>query len=644
MHGTLVTRGLWSLPESGLLSAFLPPQNTMTSRPPMLLERFSGGYSPPAASFVRALALGALAFLLLSAPALADGGKMHDKVRLQLKWRHQFQFAGYYAALEQGYYREAGLDVEILPAQPDEDPMGKVINGTAEYGVGTTELLLRRQQGAPVVVLAAIFQHSPLALLVKRQRDLSSLHDLAGKPVMIEAGSSELYAYLRREGLPMERLQLAGHTFNPQDIISGKVAAMSVYVTDEPFLLRELGVAYLLHSPREGGIDFYGDNLFTTEAELHAHPERVKAFREASLRGWDYAMRHPEEIVQLIHNRYGSPHTPNHLRFEAEQMVPLMRADLLEIGHMYPGRWRHIAEVYAELGMLQPQFDLRGFLYDPNPPPVDLRRFFWVMGILAVLLLLAGAFALVLRRANTRLREARRIAEGTLDEQREFMAMISHEFRSPLAAIDSAAQVLAARGEGEDKIAARIRRSVARLSTLIDNCLTADRFDTRSWQMKTETIDPRTFLPPLVDQTTALAPRHHVELSVAPATPPAFAGDPNLLRIMLLNLLDNAIKYSPDGGPITLCAQPGKRGGLLLAVEDCGIGIPPEERGKVLNRYFRGRQAGSSQGAGLGLFLVERVVAMHGGSIDVDSEPGHGTTISVHLPLQTGDGSAAPRA
>ena len=90
-----------------------------------------------------------------------------EKVTLQLKWVHQFQFAGYYAALQQGYYRDAGLDVSIVPATPGSDPALAVIDGKAEYGVGTSSLLIQRNAGKPVVILAVIFQHSPYILLTK---------------------------------------------------------------------------------------------------------------------------------------------------------------------------------------------------------------------------------------------------------------------------------------------------------------------------------------------------------------------------------------------------------------------------------------------------------------------------------------------
>jgi two-component system sensor histidine kinase/response regulator len=177
---------------------------------------------------------------------------------------------------------------------------------------------------------------------------------------MIEPGSAELHAYLRNEGISADKFTLVPHTFDVQELLSGAVDAMSVYVTDEPFALKQAGRDYLLYSPRAVGIDFYGDNLFTTEDLLQRQPELVRKFREASLKGWDYAMQHQEEVARLIHDRYSQRHSLEHLRFEARQMESLLQTALIEVGHMNPGRWRNIAEVYAEMGMLRRDFDLTG--------------------------------------------------------------------------------------------------------------------------------------------------------------------------------------------------------------------------------------------------------------------------------------------
>lgn len=205
-----------------------------------------------------------------------------ESVTLQLKWRHQFQFAGYYAALEKGYYRDAGLDVKLVEAMPDTNVVDEVVSGRAHYGVGTSELLLARRQ-SPVVALAVIFQHSPLILLAREDK-IGNLHQLAGQEVMLESHAEELLAYMRKENLRPESLHIRPHSQNFGDLIDGKVAAMSAYSTTEPYLLRRAGLSTIEFSPRAVGIDFYGDNLFTSQEELRTHPERVAYRRLGSVR------------------------------------------------------------------------------------------------------------------------------------------------------------------------------------------------------------------------------------------------------------------------------------------------------------------------------------------------------------------------
>ena len=353
--------------------------------------------------------------LMLLLPASASAA---DSVRLQLKWHHAFQFAGYYAAQAQGYYRAAGLDVEIVPATSGEDPRQQVVQGKAEFGVGATDLLLLREQGAPVVVLASIFQHSPQAFMVLKKQGLQSIHDLAGNTVMIEPDSAELLAYLRHEGVPIDKLTLLPHTFDVKDMLSGKVDAMSVYAVDEPFLAGEAGRDYLLYSPRAAGIDFYSDNLFTTEAMVTERPELVRRFLAASLQGWDYAMQHREELVQLIHGEYSQHRSIDHLRFEARQMEPLLQTKLVAVGHMNAGRWRHITEIYAEMGMLKTDFDLKGFLYDPNPMPRDLTWLYGTLAAIAALLVVVILIAVRFARLSAALKRSDAERERALTEVR----------------------------------------------------------------------------------------------------------------------------------------------------------------------------------------------------------------------------------
>jgi len=301
-----------------------------------------------------------LLFALLPLPAGAL-----EKVVLQLKWQHQFQFAGYYAAAAKGYYRDAGLDVSIVEAGPAIDPVAEVTSGRAQYGVSNSALILARAGGKPVVVLAVIFQHSPFILVARADAGIRSVQDMAGKRLMIEPHADEIYAFLRKEGLNESRLVVKPHSFDHQDLIDGNTDVMTAYSTDQPFFFEQRGFRHLEFTPRTAGIDFYGDNLFTSTEELAEHPARVRAFREASLKGWRYAMAHPEEIADLILAQYSRRHARAHLLFEANRMVPLLQSELVDLGYMSPDRWRHIADTYAELGMLSRDFALDGFLYSP---------------------------------------------------------------------------------------------------------------------------------------------------------------------------------------------------------------------------------------------------------------------------------------
>lgn len=338
--------------------------------------------------------LGPAILLFCMAGAQADEG---GSVTLQLRWRHQFQFAGYYAALEKGYYRDAGLDVRLEEAKPGVNPLETVLEGKAQYGVGTSELLLERQRGVPVVVLGVIFQHSPLAIAARRTDGIINIHSLAGQRVMIEPGAAELLAYLRHEGIDPDSLKVQDHGQTVEDLLAGRVDAMSVYITDELYELRQKKVDAQLFRPEAGGVDFYGDNLFTTQAELDAHPDRVRAFRAASLKGWAYAMEHPQEIIDLILARYSSRHSREHLLFEAEQMASLIQPHMVEIGYMHPGRWQHIQGTYAELGLVPPGMKMDGFLYATAPHSV-LPVWLWpALGAAFVLgLVVAGAVLAIL--------------------------------------------------------------------------------------------------------------------------------------------------------------------------------------------------------------------------------------------------------
>ena len=335
------------------------------------------------------LAVAVCLILLASHPAVAL-----DTVSLQLKWKHQFQFAGYYAALEQGYYRDAGLDVTIREGGPDVHAAEAVASGTADFGVCSSSVLREWVMGRHLVVLAVIFQQSPAIILVPRRADIRSISDLRGRTLMDAPGSDEIAAMLKHEGVDYATLPRVDHRGDPRDLLVGKADAMVAYSTNEPFVLDQLGAAYRTFSPAAYGVDFYGDNLCTSEAEVKAHPDRVAAFRIASLKGWAYALAHKEETVDLILKTYSAKKSREALLFEAARTDLLVRRGSGDIGRQDATHWRKIATTYRELGLLANDTLPAGLMWD-GEGETEWR---WLIPLLLVPVGLAIAALVAYRR------------------------------------------------------------------------------------------------------------------------------------------------------------------------------------------------------------------------------------------------------
>ena len=334
-------------------------------------------------------------------------GKPLEEVTLQLRWLHQFQFAGYYMAKEKGYYKDAGLNVTLLEANEQHPhPVEEVVSGRAQYGVGNSGLINSRLTGKPVVVLASLFQTSPNVWILRKDSNISTLFDLAGKRLMMTKSieNAELIALFDNEGFDVKKLNIIESTFDINDLITRKVDAFNGYSTNEPYYLKEKGIEYLTIDPRKYGVDFYSDCLFTSEHELSEHPERVKAFRKASLQGWTYALAHPDEAIDVILAHYSTLKTRDHLRFEAAATRKLMVPELIEIGHMNPARWGYIAQTYYNLGLIPTAKVPQGFIYNPDAPNNN-SWLYYSLAISLVLLAIVGSVAGYIYRLNCRIKE-----------------------------------------------------------------------------------------------------------------------------------------------------------------------------------------------------------------------------------------------
>lgn len=294
--------------------------------------------------------------LLLCLPLQAsDVAK--DKVILQLKWLHQFQFAGYYAALEKGFFADEGLEVELRERDLSQNNVAQVLRGEAHYGVADSILLLYHAKGEGVVLVAPILQHSPNVLMVLRSSGIQSPRDLIGRRLAFYDNDSEgigILAMLSAQGVLREGLERVPFTERIDRLLNGQVDAMTAYSTNEPFRFREQGYEVDIIDPKNFGFDLYGDILFTSEDEALNNPDRVAAMRRAVLRGWEYALDNKEELVELILDRYNTQNKSRAaLLNEAQGLEQLIAPYTTELGSINKGRIEHILNILQAHDLLE---------------------------------------------------------------------------------------------------------------------------------------------------------------------------------------------------------------------------------------------------------------------------------------------------
>lgn len=567
-----------------------------------------------------------------------------EKVSLQLKWSHQFQFSGYYAAIEKGYYRDAGLEVEIREALPEQDTAREVTKGHADFGVGTSNLVLLRAEGEPVVVLGVIYQHSPFVLISTEASGIQDIHELSQRKVMMEQDAAELLAYFKHEGIDVAEMDVVPHTFRLDDLLEDKVQAMACYSTDQPFFLKGKGIGYRVFNPRSGGIDFYGDNLFTTENQIRENPERVKKFLDASLRGWKYAMAHQEEMVDLILAKYPQKHSREHLLFEGVESEKLIHPELIELGYINPGRWESIVKTYADLGFLKNEVDLNAFIYERDPKP-DLRWAYWSLGGIAVVAAAFGLWTLITARMNRLLREevaarkeaeARALAENAAKSR--FLSVLAHEVRTPLSGILSSLWLYktSQSQEEKDQVVEIAEMSSNHLLRLVDNTLDHSKLEAAKMDVEKMPVIIDEFLDRIVElfHAAANAKAISLEMEIDPAMPEMITTDPTRLRQILSNLISNAVKFTSKGGVKVLATQETPHSVVEFKVQDTGPGLSREQTEKIFEPYTQADASVSREhgGTGLGLSISSQLARLLGGEVKVESEPGEGATFILSIP------------
>lgn len=230
--------------------------------------------------------------------------------------------------------------------------------------------------------------------------------------------------------------------------------------------------------------------------------------------------------------------------------------------------------------------------------------------------------------------------------QRQFVSLVSHEFRTPLAIIDGAASRMQRRrqtldGQSMESLIDKIRSAVTRLTELIESTLNTDKVYATGLDLCIDTCPIKTLIRDVCNRQQDISPNHVIEVDLS-IGPDVIMADSKQLDHVFANLISNAVKYSPDTKLVKVqCRAEGNM--AVAAVSDSGVGIPEDELSKLFQRFFRATTSAGIRGTGIGLNLAQTIVEMHEGKIEVASRVGEGSQFAVHLPLN-GPTSAQRRA
>ncbi|MBU3934875.1 MAG: ABC transporter substrate-binding protein [Nanoarchaeota archaeon] len=283
-----------------------------------------------------------------------------EKVSLRLKWIDQAQFAGYYLANSRGLYSDKNLEVEIHPGGSDISPVQMVATGVDDFGItGADQIILAREKGVPLVALAVLYKDSPVTIMSLATKDIVKPKDLEGRKVEVVYGRDEEAIYrilLEREGVNTQKINEVPSLADYSRVISGQVDARVDYELNGGILLPLKGFPLNLIKPRDYGINFYADTLFTTEEIIRKNPEMVRNFVKASVEGWKVALKDQKSAideVMRINNSLDREHQSKFLEYS----IPMITGKG-DIGYSEKKTWEEMQTMLLSQGVLKNTVDI----------------------------------------------------------------------------------------------------------------------------------------------------------------------------------------------------------------------------------------------------------------------------------------------
>ncbi|MCB9061848.1 MAG: ABC transporter substrate-binding protein [Halobacteriovoraceae bacterium] len=568
-----------------------------------------------------------------------------EKVDLYLKWKHSFQFAGYYAALEKGFFKSEGLDVTFHEKNMEWTTVEKTLEGTGKYGISDSSIVLDYLKDRPVIILSSIFQHSPLVLATRYEDKIFGPLELKGKRIMYQKDVDDavLHAMFDSVGLHDNDFYHVSHSYKNEDLINKTVDAISIYTTAQPFYFNKINFPIYMISPSNYGIDLYGDTLFTTTREIEQHPQRAEAFRRASIKGWYYALSNPEEICKLIKEKYDQNLDIEQLLFEAKETAKVIRQDITPIGYTHPGRLEKISNIYVHKYKLKHK-NVQNILFDQyliNKNASFLNRF-KIIGILAFILLILFLLVMLFNKKLQEEVAAKTTEIVELQKSKDlFFANLTHELRTPLNAIIGGVSFL------KDTYLDEIQKdhlelidfSSNILLDIVNDILDFSKLQKNKIELSINRIELRNLIQNIYLNQKILADNKNLKFELISDLNEEFWVNIDYTRLtqVLNNLISNAIKFTTIGKVIINFkhefSEEGDR--LYFEIKDSGKGIDESKIKTLFKPYVQEDNSiiNNYGGTGLGLAISKQIIELMNGQMEVKNNEEGGACFSFSIPV-----------
>jgi signal transduction histidine kinase len=584
-----------------------------------------------------------------------------EKVSIQLKWFNQYQFAGIFMAKEKGLYARAGLDVTIKERNPKFNNIQQVIDGESQYGVADSVILRYRAQGKPVRVLATIFQHNAMVLITKKESGIVSPYEMRNKRISYQQGldDSIISSLLSFANIDKDDYIKAPMDFSHMNFVRGEVDVSEAYLSIEPYWMKKRhGIEVNVIDPKNYGIDFYGDLIFTTQSEIDNHPDRVEAFKLATLQGWAYALAHQDETIKTILEKYNTRTlTYDQLLYEARVTENLIASKYITLGDVKKSRFSVLATLYSGHGISNKKLNeaVETIIYDPAAKVNVVEAYLYpilygslvLLFLLLVLIVYNRRLTFLVRQRTRELEHSKEEAIHAANAKSAFLANMSHEIRTPMNAVLGFSEQLSF-DETDPKrkdMFRTIQNSGQMLLTIINDILDISKIESGKMALDIQVCNMKIFF----DEVFALFEQGTQEkcisysMDIDSALPRLLRVDEIRLKQIMINILSNAIKFTPKEGKVSINVRfLDEQKMIQITIIDSGVGIAKENQSKIFNAFEQEDSSTTRNfgGTGLGLAISLKLITMMRGTITLESELGKGSTFIIilpHLEVQEGE-------